>query len=233
MNSKIRIALAGAACVLGSAMMFAQSPGGAAPAADNPMPGAAPAQGYVWMSGHWDSENGQWKWVAAHWEQPPSRSAVWVAGHWVPSGSGWAWVNGAWNVSDAPQGQSGPPQPPGQGVATPSSPAPYVDGQYQGQYGPGGVVRSADQAPVVQADYGTVDYSASYYPYAYPGYVYPSYGWVGDPWYWGYPGVALGFGFGGIYGGWGHGYGFGGRGYGGRGFGGHGGYGGHGFGGHH
>lgn len=220
MNSRIRIALAAAACLLSCAVGFAQ-----APAADSQMPGAAPGQGYVWMSGHWNSENGQWRWVAAHWELPPSRSATWIGGHWVASAGNWVWVNGAWNVSDAQQAQAGPPQPPGrnsqgdaqQGVASPSTPAPYVDGQFQAQYATGGVVRAGDE-PETVTDYATVDYGAAYYP----SYVYPAYGWAGDPWFWGFPGVALGFGFGpGFHGGGGYFHG-------GRGFYGHGGgYGGH------
>jgi hypothetical protein len=185
------------------------------------------------MSGHWNSEGGQWKWVAAHWDLPPSRSAIWVGGHWVSSAGSWVWVNGAWNVSDPQQAQAGPPQPPGQypqaGVPSPSTPAPYVDGQFQGQYAPGGVARAIDQAPS-STDYGPLDdASASYPAYAYPGYAYPAYGWAGDPWFWGFPGVALGFGFGpGFHGGYfrgGRGYfghgGFAGHGFGGRGFGGH------------
>src|SRR5580698_3404832 len=78
MNSKIRIALAGLACVAACAIGFGQTPG-----IDSQIPGAAPAQGYVWMSGHWDSDGSQWKWVAAHWDLPPSPSATWVGGHWV------------------------------------------------------------------------------------------------------------------------------------------------------
>jgi hypothetical protein len=222
MNSRIRIVLAGAACLVGTAMGFAQN----APAADNQVPGAAPSQGYVWMSGHWNSEGGQWKWIAAHWDLPPSRSATWVSGHWISSNGSWVWVNGAWNVNDAQQPQGGPPQPPGQysqgaaqgGVPTPASPAPYVDGQYQSQYGPNGVVRAIDQ-PASTTDYGTVDYSPAYYPgYAYSDYGYPGYGWDGDWGYWGFPGVALGFGFGPGYYGWGGrgwGYGHGGYGHGG------------------
>jgi hypothetical protein len=195
MNSKIRITLAGAACALVCAAALAQ-----APAVDNAVPGTAPSQGCVWMSGHWDSEGGQWKWVAAHWDLPPSRSATWVGGHWVSSAGNWVWVNGAWNVSDGQQAQPVPPQPPGQaapsGVPSPSSPAPYVDGQYQAQYGPGGVARAIDQPPTT-TEYGPVVDSTEYYPdYGYPEYAYPAYGWAGNPWFWGFPGVALGFGFG-------------------------------------
>jgi hypothetical protein len=235
MNSKIRIGLASAACLLGCGLARAQVPdvsaGNPAPAVESQLPGSPPSQGYVWMSGHWNSEGGQWKWIAAHWDLPPSRSATWVGGHWVSSGGNWVWVNGAWNVSDAQQSQAGPPQPPGAyaqgGVPAPSTPAPYVDGQFQGQYATGGIVRAGDQGPVT-TDYGPADYSALAYPaYGYPGYVYPAYGWAGDPWFWGFPSVALGFGFGPRF--------HGGGGYfrgGGRGFFGHGGIVGRGLGGH-
>jgi len=223
MNSTIRIALAGAACVLGSVGMLAQNAGSPpTPPVDGQIASAPPAEGYVWMSGHWNSEGGQWKFQPAHWELPPSRSATWVGGHWVPSGGSWVWANGAWNISDAAQAQSGPPLPPGQGaqsagVPSPSTPAPYVDGQYQAQYGPGGVVRAIDQPPTT-VDYGPIDYDAGYA--SYPGYyAYPGYYW-GDPWFWGFPAVALGFGFGhGFHGGFAHGFARGGFAHGG--FGGH------------
>jgi hypothetical protein len=217
---------------MGCGVSFAQSASEAPPvsptAVESHVPGAPPSQGYVWMSGHWNSEGGQWKWIAAHWDLPPSRSAMWVGGHWVSSSGNWVWVNGAWNVTDAQQAQAGPPVPPGQypqaGVPTPSTPGPYVNGQFQGQYATGGIVRAPDQSPV-DTDYGTVDYSTAYPAYGYPGYAYPAYGWVGDPWFWGFPGVALGFGFGpGFHGGGffrgGHGFvgrgGFAARGFGGR-----------------
>jgi hypothetical protein len=223
MNSRIRFIFAGAACAALCASVLAVVPGsaGESPVApvDSPIAGPAPSEGYVWMSGHWDSQGGQWKWVAAHWELPPSRSATWVGGHWVPSAGGWTWVNGAWNIADGQQAQGGPPQPPGQdtaamnGVPSPATPAPMV-----GQYGPGGVERDADQ-PSAPVDYGIVDYSPAYYPaYGYPGYAYP-YAWAGDPYYWGFPGIALGFGWGPGFVGWGRG---------GYGFRGHGGYFGHG-----
>ncbi len=221
MNTKKRFLLAGAACAVlcATGLAVVPAPAGETPV-DSPVAGSAPSQGYVWMSGHWDSQSGQWKWVAAHWELPPSRSAAWVGGHWAPSGTSWVWVNGAWNIAGEPQEQAGPPQPPGQepsatGVPTPGTPAPMV-----GQYGPGGVYRDADQ-PAGPGDYGTVDYSPGYYPaYGYPGYAYPDYGWAGDPYYWGFPGIALGFGFGPGYLGWGRGFSGGFRG---RGFAGHGG----------
>jgi hypothetical protein len=226
MNSRIRIALAGAACLAGCAITLADTTANPSLSADSQITSPAPSQGYVWMGGQWNSENGQWKWVAAHWDLPPSRSATWVAGHWISSSGSWVWVNGAWNVGEASQAQAGPPQPPGQysqtagqGQPMPSTPAPYVDGQFQGQSGPGGVDRVIDQPPST-VDYGPADYSVD----AYPGYyAYPGYGWAGDPWFWGgYPLGFVGFGFGrGFYGHGFYGHGFRGRGFGRAGFGGH------------
>jgi YXWGXW repeat-containing protein len=197
MNSKFRTLMAGAACILGC--MAAGS--AKADTANAGAPPPAPAAGYVWMGGHWDSDAGQWKWVAAHWELPPSTSATWISGHWVPEGGKWSWVNGAWNVSDAQQAQSAPPQPPGSPGAmqdgsgqfvspSPTGAAPYVDGEY----GPGGVTRVVDQGEVV-TDYGPVGYYPSYVGYA----------WDAYPWYWGAPFFAVGFG--GHFGGYGH-YGY-------------------------
>jgi WXXGXW repeat (2 copies) len=203
MNAKIRIFLSGAACV--AAFAVAQS--AFADTAVSSASSAAPAPGYVLMGGHWNSEGGQWKWAAAHWELPPSSSATWISGHWVPDAGKWTWVNGAWNISDGQQTQSGPPQPPQQPGAlqdsqadlaygpSPSTAAPYVDGQS----GPSGVSRVIDQGEVV-TDYGPVDYYPSY----------ASYAWDGYPWAWGGP--FIGFGFGGRFGGYGHyGYGHGGH----------------------
>lgn len=184
MKTNFRILMAGAACILGC--VAAKS--ARAQSADAGAPPPAPAQGYVWMGGHWDSDAGQWKWVAAHWELPPSTSATWIGGHWVPEAGKWAWVNGAWNIGGAQQAQSAPPQPPGSPGAmedssgqmvSPSSAAPYVDGEY----GPGGVTRVVDQGDVV-TDYGPVGYYPSY----------AGYGWDAYPWFWGGPFVNIGFG---------------------------------------
>lgn len=221
------------ACAALCAIASAETAGSPAqypsPAGDSPISGPAPSSAYVWMSGHWNSEGGQWKWAAAHWELPPSRSAIWVVGHWVSSGGNWVWVNGTWNISEEQQAQAGPPQPPGpaveaaQGGPTPTTSAPYVEGQFQAQYAPGGVAREVYPAA------GTTDYGPSYsYPADYPAYdystyAYPGYGWAGYPVYWGLPGFALGFGWGPGF----RGYGRGGYGHGGYGHGGYGHAGGH------
>jgi len=224
MNPRIRAVLAGVACVAACAIGRADQPAaGAAPegaqvVVDNPVMGPPPSPGHVWMPGRWNSEGGQWKWVAGHWELPPSRSAVWVAGHWVPQNGQWAWVNGAWNASEAAQSPSAPPQPPGQlaaqgeapgqSVPMPGSPAPYVEGPY---------VQGAQQPAVVYQTYpayGPADYSLGYYP---------GYYWAVDPWAWAlYPSLyyGLGWGYGG-YGYSGHGGYYGRGGHGGYGHGGH------------
>jgi hypothetical protein len=187
--------------------------------------GASPSPAYVWMSGHWNSESGQWKWVAAHWELPPSRSAVWIEGHWMASGSTWVWSNGAWNVGAPTQTSATPPQLPTQstadiaaqeqGVPMPYTPPPTVNGQFvQGSQAQGAQVPVIDQAPVV-TEYGA-DYAAPYYP---------GYYWTGNTWLWGgYPGYyGFGLGIGPVIFDWGRGGGFRGGGFHGGGFSGHGG----------
>jgi hypothetical protein len=150
------------------------------------------------MGGQWTMVDGQWKWVGAHWEQPPSTSSTWVAGHWAPEGAKWTWVNGAWTVQNEAQAQNGPPQPPPMpdqelaSVATPTTPA------------PGQQTVVTDYGPAYDYSYAAPDY-----------YDYPYWGW-GYPGYWGYPGFAIDLGIG---------RGFYGRGFHGRGFsGGHGGF---------
>jgi hypothetical protein len=204
MNSITRILLAGAACALGCAFASTSFAEVATPG-DAQVQGPAPSPSYVWMSGHWDSDGGQWKWVAAHWELPPAQSATWVAGHWVSQAGKWVWANGAWNVGESQQAQAGPPQPPVQAApdGALSSPAPYTPAPspyVEGEDGPGGVSRVDTEGTVV-TDYGPAVYSA------YPDYGY-AYGYGGYPWLW--DGAIIGFGFGPrFYGG--H-YGYGGRG---------------------
>ncbi len=227
MNSKTRIGLAAAACLAAGALAWAQPadtagappvPPSAAPT-ESQVTGTAPSPAYVWMSGHWNLDSGQWKWIAPHWELPPSRSAIWIEGHWVASGTTWVWSNGAWNVGAPTQTSANPPQlppqptsagAPDQSVPSPSTPAPNVSGQIV----QGGQVPVIDQPPVV-TEY-VPDYGAVYYP---------GYYWSGNSWIWGgYPGYyGFGLGLGPIVFGWGHGGGHGGGGFRGGGFVGHGG----------
>jgi hypothetical protein len=214
MNSHTRFVLAGAACIAAVAVVRSQSPvpqAYSAPQAESQTMGSPPSRDYVWMAGHWNSEEGKWKWAAGHWDLPPNRSAVWVPGHWIQGSSGWVWTNGAWNVGEAPQSPDAPPAPPGQnpdqavgqGVPMPSSPAPDV----QGLYSPQG------QAPVAYQGETAVDYPPIDYSVGYPGYY-----WNGAAWAWGfYPGpFSFGLGWGPRFGGWGRGYYHGGYGHGGH-----------------
>lgn len=220
MNTNNRIALAGAAgaialviALASPSIALAENPSGVA---ESQLSGPPPSPAYVWMTGHWNSEGGQWAWAAAHWELPPTRSAIWVSGHWASEAGRWVWVNGAWNASESSQSPATPPQPPVPGdspavqsMPMPSTPAPL----FSGAYGPDGLVRAIDQPPVT-TDYGPIDYSTAG----------PGYYWAGDPywsadsWLWGYPGAYFGLGWGPAYYG-GYYYGRGGRG--GRGYGGH------------
>ena len=202
MNPKIGFALAAAL------MLAAAAPRQAgAQAVAETQAGPAPSSSYVWMSGHWNSENGQWRWVAARWELPPARNALWVGGHWAAEAGKWAWVNGAWNISDQSQALGEAPEPPSQpGMPVPSSPPPLPVGDFQST----AAVNAAQVAPIT-TDYGPIDYSAGG----------PGYYWAGDPywsaypWAWGYPGGYVGLGWGPAY----FNYGYGGRG---RGYSGHG-----------
>jgi WXXGXW repeat (2 copies) len=217
MKSNARNILATVACLAIGTVAWAQQPEtpGAQPSpAESQVTSASPSPGYVWMSGHWNSEGGQWKWVAAHWELPPSRSAVWIEGHWMASGSTWVWSNGAWNVGAPTQTSANPPQLPTQsteaaaaaeqGVPMPYTPPPNVNGQFT----QGSQVPVIDQPPVV-TDYGP-DYSTAYYP---------GYYWTGNTWLWGgYPGYyGFGLGLGPVIFGFGHGWGFHGGGFAGHG----------------
>jgi outer membrane lipoprotein SlyB len=56
---------------------------------------AAPAPGYVWISGEW-VWNGRWVWAGGHWAPPPYSGAVWIRGAWVSTPHGWQRHPGYW-----------------------------------------------------------------------------------------------------------------------------------------
>lgn len=57
--------------------------------------------GFVWISGRWNWQNGNWAWVGGHWERERAGYA-WASGRWEQSGNGWHWVEGNWTVSSQP-----------------------------------------------------------------------------------------------------------------------------------
>jgi hypothetical protein len=57
------------------------------------MPGA----GYVWVSGSWAHQHGNWVWVAGRWDRPPRARAVWVPNRWERRGSEFHLVVGGWH----------------------------------------------------------------------------------------------------------------------------------------
>lgn len=59
------------------------------------LPGVAPGESYMWMSGYWGNINNRWVWVPGHWERSRP-GAVWVAGRWDKTDKGWAWIPGRW-----------------------------------------------------------------------------------------------------------------------------------------
>ena len=44
--------------------------------------GAAPAPGYVWVSGYWHPRGPRYVWHRGYWARPPYARAVWVRPHY-------------------------------------------------------------------------------------------------------------------------------------------------------
>jgi len=58
---------------------------------------SAPANGYVWIPGHYAWQGGDYVWLPGRWEAPPQPTLRnWVPGHWARARTGWYWVEGHW-----------------------------------------------------------------------------------------------------------------------------------------
>ncbi len=57
----------------------------------------SPGADYIWISGHWDYENGQYVWHSGRWERPTQEGMVWVPGRWVQTGEGYTYIAGRWD----------------------------------------------------------------------------------------------------------------------------------------
>lgn len=64
---------------------------------------AAARAGYVFVSGRWNWQNGNWQWVDGHWERERANQ-VWIAGRWELQGNYYVWVEGRWDARPAPSG---------------------------------------------------------------------------------------------------------------------------------
>jgi hypothetical protein len=147
-------------------------------------PASAPAEGLVWVSGHyeWDTPGNRWVWYGATWQRPPAPNAVWQAGYWSQQGNSWLWVHSHWAVPNAAPSSSNaapaqPPPPAPQNAPQPQpEPAPAASGNSSSSSAapattppPPVVVNEAPPAPVVEEIYTA------------PG---PDYVWVGGAWAW-------------------------------------------------
>ena len=79
--------------------------GGMYPTVAPPPPRAesygAARSGYVWVTGRWNWQNGQWAWVDGHWERQRANQ-VWVPGRWELQGNYYVWVEGRWDRAAPP-----------------------------------------------------------------------------------------------------------------------------------
>jgi WXXGXW repeat (2 copies) len=56
---------------------------------------AGSRNGYVWIGGFYQWQNGQYAWVPGHWERERA-NMVWQAGRWELHGNTYTWVEGQW-----------------------------------------------------------------------------------------------------------------------------------------
>src|SRR5215212_129320 len=55
--------------------------------------------GFVWVSGHWDCQNGRWDWGSGHWERERAKKR-WRDVRWEARGGVWVRIDGDW-IDDA------------------------------------------------------------------------------------------------------------------------------------
>ncbi|MEO6004295.1 MAG: YXWGXW repeat-containing protein [Opitutus sp.] len=53
-----------------------------------------PAQGMVWVAGHWRPVNGKWEWTAGEWGVPATPISVWIEPKYDPQAK--QWMAGYW-----------------------------------------------------------------------------------------------------------------------------------------
>lgn len=154
---------------------------------ENPPP--LPSLQHVWIPGFWQWRQGGYRWVAGHWELPPTENANWVAPRWEQQSNGFTLVEGGW--------QTGAPAPAAGNVAADSNAPTPVNAS-----APDAGAPVAANAPATQPQAPVASASATGQPpppgptevvemapppptteviYARPG---PGYRWVGGYWAW-------------------------------------------------
>ncbi len=68
-----------------------------------------PGPGYVWIKGYWSWRDGQYVWVAGHYERPPAERREWIEPRWEPRGGSYVFIEGRWGEGSRPA----PPPPQG------------------------------------------------------------------------------------------------------------------------
>ena len=77
-------------------------------------PTPAPRSGHVWVRGHWEFRNNQWKWSRGYWKTQRA-SHVWVEGHWERRGNRHHWIAGSWQAGGGPVVRDHRPPPDNRG----------------------------------------------------------------------------------------------------------------------
>jgi hypothetical protein len=52
-------------------------------------------EGFVWIHGSWNHQNGKWTWIEGHWERERAGYRH-NRGRWEARGSQWHWIEGDW-----------------------------------------------------------------------------------------------------------------------------------------
>lgn len=57
---------------------------------------ACPSPKHVWVGGNYNWRGGQYVYTDGYWAIPPANGRIWVDGHWKQKRRGWVWVPGHW-----------------------------------------------------------------------------------------------------------------------------------------